>query len=232
MGAATVSGTSLTEEFIGGDDVDKPDDSAWSSLATLFPVELSTSTVTLNPGTGAPRSATVTVWDSGVNMNVTATVTPANSEWSLAAYDCNLHPGTSCPLTLYLAPVPGGVTSATLKVTGPNGSIDVALNTTPGASHDSWDAHQGGRADVVLAGTRLVERPRVERWRRHSGLSRVLDTGRSALRHECNDVRHHPRWRSRKLSIQRCRPERPRTQRTLHPFESSDLQVMRWRQDQ
>lgn len=131
MGAATVSGTSLTEEFIGGDNVDKPDDSAWSSLATLFPVELSTSTVTLNPGTGAPKSATVTVWDSGVNMNVTATVTPADSEWSLAAYDCNLQPGTSCPLTLYLAPVPGGVTSATLRVTGPNGSIDVALNTTP-----------------------------------------------------------------------------------------------------
>jgi len=43
MGAATVSGFSLTEEFIGGDRVDEPDVTTWSSLATLFPVAVSVS---------------------------------------------------------------------------------------------------------------------------------------------------------------------------------------------
>jgi Fibronectin type III domain len=130
MGAATVSGSSLTEEFIGGDSVDKPDVTAWSSLATQFPVAVSTSAITLNSGSGAPKSSVVTVWDSGVSMNITAAVTPASSEWSLGSYNCNLQPGTSCPLTVFLAPTPGGATSATLKITGPNGTVAVALNAS------------------------------------------------------------------------------------------------------
>jgi hypothetical protein len=130
MGAATVSGSSLTEEFIGGDRVDKPDVTAWSSLATLFPAAVSTSAVTLNAGTGASKSSVVTVSDSGVNMNITASITPAGSEWSLGPYSCNLQPGTSCPLTVYLTPTPGGVTSATLKIAGPNGTTGVALSAS------------------------------------------------------------------------------------------------------
>lgn len=130
MGAATVSGASLTEEFIGGDDVDKPDVTNWNSLATLFPVAVSTTTISLNSGSGAPKLSTVTVWDSGVDMDVTAAISPASTEWSLGAYDCNLQPGTSCPLTVYLAPTPGGVTNATLEITGPNGTVDVALSAS------------------------------------------------------------------------------------------------------
>jgi len=70
MGAATVDGSSLTEEFIGGDSVDQPDVTAWSSLSTLFPVAVSTSVITLNSGSGAPsprwsRSRTrVSIWTS------------------------------------------------------------------------------------------------------------------------------------------------------------------------
>jgi hypothetical protein len=110
--------------------VDRPDVTAWSSLATLFPAEVSTSAVTLNAGTGAPKSSVVTVSDSGVAMNITASIDPTGSEWSLGAYSCNLQPGTSCPVTVYLAPTPGGVTSATLKITGPNGTIGVALTAS------------------------------------------------------------------------------------------------------
>jgi hypothetical protein len=131
MGAATVPGSSLTEEFIGGDNVDRPDVTAWSSLATAFPAAVSTTSVVLNAGTGAPKSSVVTVTDSGVSMKITASIAPSGSEWSLGSYNCNLQPGTSCPLTLYLAPTPGGVPRATLNITGPNGTIAVALTSTP-----------------------------------------------------------------------------------------------------
>ncbi len=168
MGAATVSGSSLTEEFIGGDGTDRPDVTAWSSLASLFPVTVSTTSVSLNAGVGAPKSSTVTVFDSGVSMNVTASITPSGSEWSLGTYSCDLSPGASCPLTVYLAPVAGAVTSATLRVTGPNGSVDVALNATavapgvPGAPlgvvarlnashvHVSWNAPSSDGGDAVV----------------------------------------------------------------------------------
>jgi hypothetical protein len=169
MGAATVSGSSLTEEFIGGDHVDRPDVTAWSSLATLFPAEVSTSAVTLNVGASASKSTVVTVSDSGVAMNITASVVPAGSEWSLGPYSCNLQPGTSCPLTLYLAPTPGGVTSATLKITGPNGTIGVALTassasptvpgtptnviarSTPSRVRVSWTAPASNGGDPITA---------------------------------------------------------------------------------
>jgi hypothetical protein len=130
MGAATVPGTSLTEEFVGGDRIDKPDITAWSSLATLFPVAVSTSAIALSAASGAPKSSTVTVWDSGVAMDITAAIAPSGSEWSLGTYSCNLQPGTSCPVTVYLAPTPGGVTRATLKISGPGGSVDVALSSS------------------------------------------------------------------------------------------------------
>jgi len=169
MGAATVSGSSLTEEFIGGDRVDKPDITAWSSLAALFPVALSTTAITLNAGLGAPKSSIVTVSDSGVNMNVTANIIPAGSEWSLGPYSCNLQPGASCPLTVYLSPTPGGVTSATLKITGPSGTIGVALNaslvspgipgaptnviarSTPARVRVSWNAPTSNGGDAIVA---------------------------------------------------------------------------------
>jgi Fibronectin type III domain len=169
MGAATVSGSSLTEEFIGGDHVDKPDVTAWSSLATLFPAQVSTSAITLNAGTGAPKSSVVTVSDSGVTMNITASIDPAGSEWSLGPYSCNLQPGTSCPLTVYLAPTAGGVTSATLKITGPNGTIAVTLSassvspavpgtptnviahSTPSRVRVSWSAPASNGGDPITA---------------------------------------------------------------------------------
>ncbi len=169
MGAATVSGSSLTEEFIGGDSVDKPDVTAWSSFATLFPVAVSTSSITLNAGVGAPKSSTVTVFDSGVSMDVTADISPTDSEWSLGSSQCNLQPGASCPLTVYLAPAPGGVTSATLRVNGPNGTVDVTLNASsvspgvPGAPNGvvarpfssrvrvSWEVPSSNGGDPVVA---------------------------------------------------------------------------------
>jgi hypothetical protein len=168
MGAATVSGSSLTEEFIGGDSVDAPDVTTWSSLSTLFPVEVSTSAITLSAGVGAPKSSIVMVSDSGVNMNITANITPNNSEWSLGAYSCNLQPGAACPLTVYLAPTPGGVTSATLKITGPNGTIGVALEassvspgipgaptnviarSTPSRVRVSWNVPASNGGDAIV----------------------------------------------------------------------------------
>jgi hypothetical protein len=169
MGAATVSGSSLTQEFVGGDSVDEPDITTWSSLATLFPVAVSTSAITLNAGSGAPKSSIVMVSDSGVNMNITANITPAGSEWSLGPYSCNLQPGASCPLTVYLAPTPGGLTRATLKIKGPNGTIGVALDaslvspgipgaptnvvarSTPSRVRVSWTAPASNGGDAIVA---------------------------------------------------------------------------------
>lgn len=169
MGAATVAGSSLTEEFVGGDNVDRPDVTTWSSLSTLFPVAVSTAAITLNAGSGAPKSSVVTVSDSGVAMDITANITPPGSEWSLGPYSCNLHPGDSCPLTVYLAPTPGGLTSATLKITGPGGTVDVALNASlvspgiPGAPTNviarstssrvrvSWTAPASNGGDAIIA---------------------------------------------------------------------------------
>jgi hypothetical protein len=169
MGAATVDGSSLTEEFIGGDSVDQPDVTAWSSLSTLFPVAVSTSVITLNSGSGAPKSSVVTVSDSGVDMDITANITPPGSEWSLGPYSCNLQPGDSCPLTVYLAPTPGGLTSATLKITGPSGTVGVALNaslvspgipgaptnvmarSTPSRVRVSWTAPASNGGDAIVA---------------------------------------------------------------------------------
>jgi hypothetical protein len=111
----------------------------------------------------------VTVFDSGVSMDVTADITPSASEWSLGNDSCTLQPGASCPLTVYLAPTPGGVTSATLRVTGPNGTVDVTLNATavspgvPGAptgvvAHTSasgvrvsWNPPSSNGGDAVIA---------------------------------------------------------------------------------
>jgi hypothetical protein len=102
-------------------------------------------------------------------MDVTANITPPGSEWSLGPYSCNLQPGDSCPLTVYLTPTPGGLTSATLKITGPSGTVDVALSaslvspgipgaptnviarSTPSRIRVSWTAPASNGGDAIVA---------------------------------------------------------------------------------
>jgi hypothetical protein len=132
MGAAEVSdpmyGGSSAEEFISGDHKDSPLTPKWSAIQALFPVGLSTTAVALSTSTA--QTVPITAWASGLDMDVTATVTAGASAWSVSPPSCSLSAGTECTVDVHWDA--GPATSGILTVTGPNGAQYVTL-TAPGS---------------------------------------------------------------------------------------------------
>jgi hypothetical protein len=134
MGAAEVSdptyGGSSAEEFISGDHKDSALSPTWSTIQKLFPVGLSTTSITL--ATATAQSVPVTAWASGVDMNVTAAVTAGAGAWSVSPTSCPLSAGSECTLNVQWDPQAGSATSGIVTVTGPNGARYITL-AAPGS---------------------------------------------------------------------------------------------------
>jgi hypothetical protein len=120
-------GPSTTQLFVGGDTVDTPY-FTWAQEIPLFPVGVFPYGINASvlPGSG-PQSSSVQLWASGESMNITATLVGGNGVFQLAGGNCNLPAGATCTLPLTFNPPSFGVFSATLVVTGPNGTQSVPL---------------------------------------------------------------------------------------------------------
>ena len=151
MGAAETSddtyGGSAAEEFISHDTKNSVLSPTWSSLQAQFAVGLSRSTIALS--TGAAQTVPVTVWASGVAMDVTAAVTAGAGAWSVSPSSCPLSAGAECTLAVAWNPLDGSSATGTLTVTGPNGARTISL---------SAPLQPGQRAHLAVAAGRPTVR--------------------------------------------------------------------------
>lgn len=191
MGAAvstgTAVGTSMTEEFIGGDSTDKADVSpTWATISGTAPPTLSTSSVTVHTDTATPGSTTVRVTAGTANSSVSATVTGGDGSWSVSPSSCTFAAaGDRCDLTVSFDPPSSGTHDATLAVTWDSTSQSVSLAGRQSAPRLAISASRrhvtrahrvtvtgtvlAGRAGTPLAHQKLV----LQRRRGHHKWSRV-----------------------------------------------------------
>jgi hypothetical protein len=99
MGAAvaynTAEGTSMTEEFIGGDHGDSAGHVTWTPLAKKIPLGVSAHTLSLSNGSGHLK-----VWASGRTMRVTGSVSGGGGRCSVSAHSFTLKAGHSRTLSV------------------------------------------------------------------------------------------------------------------------------------
>jgi hypothetical protein len=132
MGAAAARhGTSITEEFIGGDHGDPATSLRWSRIARRLAVGVSTTHLTVPAGAGGSGQRTLSVWASGKAMSVSLRISSGGSTWSVSPSRCRLAAGTSCVVTVHDRAVHGTASTATLSVAGPNGTRSVTLSGVP-----------------------------------------------------------------------------------------------------
>jgi hypothetical protein len=126
------SGPATTQLFVGGDTVDTPY-FTWAQEAALLPVGVYPYGVNTSVLPGTSQTSSMELWASGENMNITATQSGGQGVFSLNTTNCNLAPGESCSVPVHFNPPGVGVYTATVSVSGPNGTQSVLLRGV--ASH-------------------------------------------------------------------------------------------------
>ena len=117
-------GPSTTQLFVGGDTVDTPY-FTWAQEAPLLPVGVYPFGVNASVLPGTSQNASMELWASGENMNITATQSGGQGVFTMGTTSCNLAPGQSCNVPVHFAPPGVGVYTATVSVSGPNGTQNV-----------------------------------------------------------------------------------------------------------
>ena len=125
-------GPSTTQIFVGGDTVDTPY-FTWAQEAPLLPVGVYPYGVNASVLPGTSQTSPMELWASGEYMDITATQTGGQGVFSLNTTNCDLAPGETCNVAVHFTPPSVGVYTATVAVTGPNGTQSVLLRGV--ASH-------------------------------------------------------------------------------------------------
>jgi hypothetical protein len=130
MGAAvaynTPYGTSITEEFIGGDTTDRVDVAPnWADISGTSWWRLNTQRLIIVTDTG--RSATGSVVASGSGGPQHLTATAGGTGWSVSPSTCDLPSGGQCSFTVRFNPPSSGTSTGWLKLSGPTGTKQVTL---------------------------------------------------------------------------------------------------------
>jgi hypothetical protein len=166
MGAAvtyqTAEGTSMAEEFIGGDTSDSADVTpTWATISASTPVSLSSTSARVSVDTRARGHATIVVTAPAGGARVQASVTSGSSAWTVSPRSCSLAAsGDTCALHLTFNPPSSGAHNGSLLVVGPAQDQRVSLvgrqapprvAISPGPSHVA-PHHIVTIAGVVTAG--------------------------------------------------------------------------------
>ena len=122
MGVGT--GPSTTELLVGGDTTDTPY-YTWSDVVSHLPVGVSAPVISALPGT--TQSSSVELWATGESMSVSVSLSGGSGVFHLGTSGCNLQVQGSCSIPVQFTPPSVGVYTATLVVSGPNGTQDVSL---------------------------------------------------------------------------------------------------------
>jgi hypothetical protein len=137
MGAAvatgTAHGTSMTEEFLGGDSTDAVNvPPTWATVAATMPVGLSASAVNVDADTAKTAHATVIVraYTAGP---LAASITTGRTSWTVRPAHCSPVAGHTCTLHLRFDPGSSGRHAGQLTVSGPNRDRTVKLVGTEAA---------------------------------------------------------------------------------------------------
>ena len=119
-------GSSTTQVFVGGDTVDTPY-FTWAQEVPLLPVGVYPYGVNVSVLPGTTDRSAMELWASGEAMNVTATQTGGQGVFSMNTASCSLAAGATCSVAVTFTPPAVGVYTASVAVTGPNGTQDVML---------------------------------------------------------------------------------------------------------
>jgi hypothetical protein len=119
-------GPATTQLFVGGDTTDTPY-FTWSQVTPYLPVGVYPYGVDDSVTPGASQTTSIQLWASGQYMNVSLSQSGGQGVFSLAGSDCDLPAGGTCNISVTFTPPSLGLFTATLVVTGPNGTQDVPL---------------------------------------------------------------------------------------------------------
>ncbi len=119
-------GPSTTQIFVGGDTADTPY-FTWAQEVPLLPVGVFPDGINESVLPGATQTSSLQLWASGEPMNVSVALSGGGGAFQLAGSNCNLPAGASCNIALTFTPPSLGAFTATLVVTGPNGTQDFPL---------------------------------------------------------------------------------------------------------
>jgi hypothetical protein len=158
----TADGTSMAEEFIGGDTSDSADVApTWAMISASKPVSLSRTSARVSVDTGARGHATIVVTAPVGGARVQTSVTSGSGAWSVSPLSCSLAAaGDTCTLHLTFKPPSTGTHDGSLLVVGPVRDQSVSLvgrqapprvAISPGPSHVA-PHHVVTIAGVVTAG--------------------------------------------------------------------------------
>ena len=140
MGVGT--GPSTTQLFVGGDTTDTPY-FTWAQEVPLFPAGVFPDGIDTSVLPGQSQSSSLQLWASGEGMNITVALDGGNGVFQLAGTQCDLPAGGTCTLALTFTPPSLGAFTATVEVTGPNGTQAVPLRAVSSHGYDLAAADGG-----------------------------------------------------------------------------------------
>lgn len=118
-----------TQLFVGSDKHDNADLMTWASELKHFSIGFSPAAV--DPTPARTTTTNLSVFASALPMTVHASVTSGSSQWSVSPSTCDVMPGSRCTLAITHHPGGGPTSPDTLRLTGPNGSVEVPLGSVP-----------------------------------------------------------------------------------------------------
>ncbi len=119
-------GSSTTQLFVGGDTAQAPY-FTWAQEVPLFPVGVFPYGINDSVLPGQSQTSSLQLWASGEGMNITVALVGGGGVFGLTGTSCDLPAGATCNLALTFTPPSLGAFTATLEVTGPNGTEAVPL---------------------------------------------------------------------------------------------------------
>jgi hypothetical protein len=152
MGVGYGNGT--TQLFVGGDTADTPY-FTWAQEIPLLPVGIYPDAINDSVLPGQSQTSTIQLWASGAYMNVTVSLVGGGGAFQLNPSSCDLPAGGSCNLALTFTPPSLGSFTATLVVTGPNGTqyMPVGAQSSHGYHLVAADGGIFGFGDANFAGS-------------------------------------------------------------------------------